>query len=159
MIFAVTFAALFAAHSLGDHWVQRHGEALCKGAPSRAGRAACWRHVGGLTATKTVFLGLALLATGASVTWYAVAVALTLDAVSHYWADRAAFHADKAGRKVTLEALAHRMGKTAFWDLGKSGVDAEGRPAPSLGTGAYALDQSFHVAMVFVAALVLEFLS
>lgn len=159
MIFAVTFAALFAAHQFGDHWVQRHGEALAKGAVGRPGRSACLSHVGALTATKAGFLALAMLATGIRPTGYAISAAVVLDAASHYWADRAAAHGSKGRTKVTLEALADRMGKTEFWNLGKSAVDATGRPAPSLGTGAYALDQSFHVAMLFVAALIMEALS
>lgn len=159
MIFAVVFAALFAAHQFGDHWVQRHSEAQAKGAPSDHGRAMCASHVVWLTVTKAVFLLLAELATGIRPPWYAVALALVLDGLTHYWADRAAFHPDKRGRKVTLEELAHKLGKTGFWNLGKGAVDAEGKPVTSLGTGAYALDQSFHVLMIFIAALIVEVLS
>lgn len=159
MLFAVTFAALFAAHSFGDHWVQRHGEALAKGAPGMVGIGACLRHVIHLTGTKAVFLMGAVLATGTAPVWWAAIIALAVDAASHYWADRAAFHPDKNGARVTLEALADRAGKRAFWGLGRGTVDAEGRPVPTLGTGAYALDQSFHVVMLFVAALIMEVLS
>lgn len=62
--------------------------------------------------------------------------------MSHWWADR----------RVTLRGLAHRLGKAGFYALGvpRDGHDDN----PSLGTGAYALDQSFHIAALFIAALI-----
>ena len=158
MIFAVMFAAMFAGHSFGDHWVQTHKQAIAKGALGPAGRAACMRHVVGLTGTKMVFLLFAELATGVRVAWFALVLALAIDAASHYWADRAAFHPSK-DYAVTLEKLANLLNKGGFYRLGRGTVNADGQPAPTLGTGAYALDQSFHVAMLFVAALIMEALS
>jgi hypothetical protein len=159
MILVLTFIALYAAHQFADHWVQTHDEALGKGAPGLTGRLYCLAHVSSLTAFKTGALTIAYAVTGIWPNLWAAALILALDAGTHYWADRAAYHAAKEGRKVTLELLADRMNKTAFWNLGKTGVDAEGKPAASLGTGAYALDQSFHVAMLFLAAAILELLS
>lgn len=159
MIFILTFIALYAGHQFADHWVQTHDEALAKGAPTLLGRLYCLAHVSSLTITKAAFLALAYAATGTWPPIWAAGLVLVLDGASHYWADRAAFHPGKEGRRVTLEALAHRMGKTAFWNLGKTAVDADGKPAASLGTGAYALDQSFHVACLFLAALLLEVLA
>lgn len=67
-----------------------------------------------------------------------------MDAASHYWADR----------RTTLRALAAALGagKAAFFDIGapRPGHDDN----PTLGTGAYALDQSWHIGWLFVAALV-----
>ncbi|WP_026415432.1 hypothetical protein [Actinomadura oligospora] len=60
--FACVFIALYAAHELGDYWLQTHGQACGKGALGWAGRLACARHVATLTATKTVFVVLAALA-------------------------------------------------------------------------------------------------
>lgn len=159
MIFAIVGLTLLFAHQFGDHWIQRHTEATAKGAPTDHGRAMCTRHVLNLTTTKAGFLVIVMLATGIRPSLWGVALALAVDGVSHYWADRAAFHTGKEGRRVTLEKLAHKMGKTDFWNLGKGTVNAEGKPVPSLGTGAYALDQSFHVLMIFIAALIVEVLS
>ncbi|MEV0237542.1 transcriptional regulator [Nonomuraea sp. NPDC050786] len=159
MIFAVYFAAWFAGHYFADHWVQNHRQAMTKGDPAAAGRSACMRHVLTLTATLAGFGLLAELATGIRPPWYAVLAGLAWNAVTHYWADRAAFHPGKDGRKVTLERIADALRKTDFWNLGKGTVKADGSPAPTLGTGAYALDQSFHVAMVFLAALLVQVLS
>jgi hypothetical protein len=95
---------------------------------------ACARHVATLAVTKAI--GLA-----------AVVLALALDALSHYWADRRstlAWLADWLDRTVS-------PGKADFFRLGgpRPGRD----DAPHLGTGAYALDQSWHIGFVFLAAL------
>lgn len=159
MILILTFVGMFAAHQFADHWIQTHDEALGKGGPGLAGQLYCLAHVSTLTAYK---FGTLLMVYGATGIWpplWAVALVLVLDGATHYWADRAAFHAGKEGRKVTLELVADKMGKSAFWNLGKTGVDAEGRPAASLGTGAYALDQSFHVFMILLAAILLELIA
>jgi hypothetical protein len=159
MILILTFIGLYAGHSFADHWVQRHEEALGKGAPGLWGQLYCLAHVSSLTMFK---IGTLLMVYGATGIWpnlWAAALVLLLDAGTHYWADRAAYHEGKEGRKVTLELLADKLGKTTFWNLGKSGVDAEGKPVASLGTGAYALDQSFHVFMILLASVILEVLS
>lgn len=62
--FAAVFAALYAAHSFGDHWVQTHGQACGKGAPGWPGRRACAAHVATLTGTKAVALAALWLVTG-----------------------------------------------------------------------------------------------
>lgn len=143
-VFAAIFAGLYAAHSFGDHWVQTHGQACGKGAPTRAGRLACARHVATLTLTKAVALGLVMLVTGFRLDGPWLAAGLLVDAASHYWADR----------RFTLAALAERLGKGDFYRMGSP------RPgtadAPHLGTGAYALDQSWHVLWLFLAALVIS---
>ncbi|GAA3158440.1 hypothetical protein GCM10010466_56480 [Planomonospora alba] len=141
--FAATFAALFAAHSVGDHWVQTHHQACAKGAPTAAGRLACLRHVATLTATKAAALAALALATGLTFSALPLAFGLAVDALSHYWADR----------RTTLAALAERIGKGDFYRLGspRPGHD----DAPHLGTGAYALDQSFHHLFLFASALII----
>ena len=144
-LFAAVFAALYAAHTVGDHWVQTGGQAAGKGgtgAHTAAGRWACTRHVATLTATKLGFLVLAAAVLGLSLAPAAVAAGLAVDAGSHWWADR----------RHTLAALAARVGKADFYALG---TPRPGRDdLPSLGTGAYALDQSWHVGWLFVAALI-----
>ena len=136
-VFAALFAALYAAHEVGDHWVQTSTQACGKGGPGWAGRAACARHVASLTLTKAAALAVVVLVLGVAAHPVAVAVALAVDAVSHYWADR----------RTTLQALARRVGKAEFAQLG------DGAVAPT-GTGAYALDQSWHIGWLAVAALI-----
>lgn len=145
-VFAAVFAALYAAHAVGDHWVQTGAQAAGKGGTgdhTAAGRWACTRHVATLTATKAVFLGVAVLALDLPVTLPAVAAGLAIDAGSHWWADR----------RHTLAALAARCGKADFYALGQPRPGRDDNP--SLGTGAYALDQSWHVGWLFAAALLI----
>jgi hypothetical protein len=141
--FAAVFAALYAAHEVGDLWVQRHSEALAKGGPGWHGRLMCARHVASLTATKAVFVAAMAAVTSVAVGLGWLALGLAADAAAHYWADR----------RSTLAWLAGRLGKGEFFRLG---APRPGRDdVPHLGTGAYALDQSFHIGCLFVAALVI----
>lgn len=137
VVFAVVFAALYAAHEVGDHWVQTHHQACGKGAADRRGRLLCAQHVASLTATKAIALVAVVLVTGLALSPWAAVAGLVVDAASHYWADR----------RFTLAALAVRLRKADFANLG------DGKAAPT-GTGAYALDQSWHVGWLFVAALI-----
>ncbi|MUN35481.1 DUF3307 domain-containing protein [Actinomadura litoris] len=136
MVFPAVFAALYAAHEVGDHWLQRSSEAIGKGARGWRGRWLCVRHVVTLTAVKAAAVTLAAVVLGLPVNPGVAAVALTVDAVSHYWADR----------RSTLLTLARLTGKGEFAALG------DGAAAPA-GTGAYALDQSWHIGWLFAAAL------
>ena len=143
VVFAAAFAALFAAHSFGDHWVQTHTQACGKGARTAAGVRACLAHVATLTLTKGAALLAMELVTGLRLSIVAVLIALLVDAASHYWADR----------RYTLARLADRLGKGGFYRMGapRPGTD----DAPHLGTGAYALDQSWHIGWLFIAALII----
>jgi hypothetical protein len=155
--FAAVFVALYVGHSVGDHWVQSQCQADTKGQhdenegqSSRAGRWACTRHVIGLTATKAVLLVLVVLALDVELTAAGTLLGLGIDAGTHWWADR----------RTTLARLAQLCGKSVFYSLGTGAhpahpVTGEGKPAASLGTGAYALDQSFHILFLFVAALLI----
>ena len=147
VVFAVAFVALYASHEVADHWVQTHHQAMAKGLPGWRGRLACARHVASYTATQVLALVTAGAVTGARAAAPAVVAGVTVSAVTHYWADR----------KTTLAALADAVRglgkKDPFYRLGmpRPGHDDN----PSLGTGAYALDQSFHVLFLFVAALII----
>jgi hypothetical protein len=134
VIFASVFAALYAAHQVGDHWVQTHDQACRKGERSSEGRAACLNHVLTLTAAKVFALLLLEFVIGLNLPRPLLGFALLLDAVSHFWADR----------RYTLAALADRIGKGDFYRLGAG-----------LGSGAYALDQSWHVGWLFITALII----
>lgn len=144
-VFAVGSTALFAAHQVGDHWFQTNGQALAKGGTGWTARAACARHVLVLVAVKVAALLAAFAVVNLPIRPLWWAAGLGVDAVSHYWADR----------RTTLRRLAGLLGegKLAFFDLGtpRPGRDDN----PSLGTGAYALDQSWHVLWLFVAALII----
>lgn len=141
--FAAVFIALYVAHQVGDHWVQTHHQALTKGQPGWAGRRACAAHVATLTLTKAAAVTLAAAVLGLHLAVAAVAAGLALDAATHYWADR----------RTTLAGLAGLLGKGEFYRLGapRPGHD----DGPHLGTGAYALDQSWHIGWLFIAALVI----
>lgn len=156
-VFAAVFIALYVAHSVGDHWVQSSHQAAHKGEndrtpgqSSRAGRIACTMHVLGLTITKGIALAAVVLVLDLPVTVTGVAAGLGIDAATHWWADR----------RSTLAWLAKVTGKTEFLSLGTPAhsahpVNTEGGYAPTLGTGAYALDQSFHHLFLGVAALLI----
>lgn len=143
-VFAGTFAALYAAHSFGDHWVQTHKQACGKGARTSVGKALCLQHVISLTITKAVFVLALELVTDVRLSILPFLIGLTVDAISHYWADR----------RYTLEALAGRLGKLDFYRLGSPRPDRDDNP--NIGTGAYALDQSWHVLWLFIAALIMS---
>jgi len=139
------FAALYAAHQVGDHWVQTSHQAAVKGKPGREGRRACAAHVATLTAVKAAALAAVHVA-GHRLHPRRTVMALAADAVSHYLADR------RCQEPLTgLIRLAELTGRGEFWLLGHP---REGRDDnPSLGTGAYALDQAFHTGCLWVAAL------
>jgi hypothetical protein len=140
------FAALLAAHQVADYWVQTDTQARDKGLPGWRGRLACGRHVASMTACKALALA-ALHASGSRIPPRRAALVLAADAASHYWADR---------RNVTvptgLPRLAFAAGHERFWMLG---TPREGRDDnPVLGTGGHALDQAFHIFVLWVAALI-----
>lgn len=137
------FAALLAGHYIGDFHVQRDTDAQAKGLPGKVGQAACARHVASYTATAAVALAGMLLATRSKLNPWRVGLGLALSAASHYVIDR----------REPLRRFAEATGHAGFYRLG---MPREGRDDnPSLGTGAYALDQSAHVGFLFLAALIM----
>lgn len=146
--FAAVFVSLYAAHQVGDHWLQTHHQATVKAARGWVGQLADARHVATLTGCKLAFLAPAWLVLGLQLGPVQLAAGLAVDAVSHWWADR----------RHTLQRLAELAerigigGKATFYHLG---TPRPGRDdLPTLGTGAYALDQSWHIGWLFVAALI-----
>ncbi|GIJ07296.1 DUF3307 domain-containing protein [Micromonospora andamanensis] len=139
--FAAVFVALYVAHQVGDHWVQTQRQADCKGQPGWPGRIACVAHVVTYTATALLALLFLTAGTGLRLDPSGVAVGLGISAVTHYIADR----------RTPLRWIADRTGAGRFYRLGvpRPGHDDN----PSLGTGAYALDQSWHIGWLFIAAL------
>ncbi|WP_405693945.1 transcriptional regulator [Streptomyces sp. NBC_01185] len=148
--FAALFIALYVAHGVGDHWVQTHHQACAKGGPGWAARLACGRHVLTMTVTKMVALAVVVSVLDVPVTALGLVIGLGLDAVTHYWADR----------RTGLARLAAALGKGEYLDLGTAAhpdhpVTATGKPALTLGTGAYHLDQTWHLLWLGVAALLI----
>lgn len=138
--FAVLLPALLVAHTVADHWVQTDGQAQGKGAPGWPGRIACGSHVASYTAvTAAVTAGLwAVFAL--PITPLGFVVGQLVSAITHYVADR----------RTPLAALAARLGLAGFYRLGAPRPGREDNP--SLGTGAYALDQSWHHGWLLIAA-------
>ncbi|WP_327692332.1 DUF3307 domain-containing protein [Streptomyces sp. NBC_00461] len=141
--FAAVFIALYVAHSVGDHWVQTSHQSAHKGRPGWVGRLADARHVATLTATKAVVLLPVVWLLDLRLSVLGIVAGLGIDAVTHWWADR----------RTTLAWLAKVTGKGEFYRLGtpRTGHDDN----PHIGTGAYALDQSFHHLWLLVAALII----
>ena len=54
--FAAVAVTIYAAHQVGDYWVQTSGQAAKKVLPGREGRLACADHVATYTLTLFVFL-------------------------------------------------------------------------------------------------------
>lgn len=140
--FACVFVAFYAAHTVGDHWIQTEWQATRKGLPGWPGRRACLAHVTTYTATQLAALTAVWVTLGLALSPWRVAAGLGVSAVTHYIADR----------REPLRRLAEWTGRGAFHSLG--------RPRPghddnvTLGTGAYAQDQAWHIGWCFVAALV-----
>lgn len=127
--FCVMTAAMSAGHWCADYWVQRHGQAMGKGAPGWAGRRACAAHVTTYTLTLAGCIALASWTLAVPAVPARVAAGLAVSAVSHYVADR----------RRPLARLAAACGKGGYWDNG----------------GAAPLDQAWHWSWLFVSALVI----
>jgi putative flippase GtrA len=139
--FAGIAVGLLIAHNFADHWVQNSRDAATKGQHDWAGRLACARHVASYTAVTAVVVTVLWGVFRLDITWAGFAAGQLVSAVTHYWADR----------RFTLARLAALTGKAGFYALGapRPGRDDN----PSLGTGAYALDQSWHWGWLGVAAV------
>lgn len=141
VVFAATLAGQLVAHTVGDHWVQTHRQALAKATPGWPGRLACARHVATYTLTTAATVALLWWLFDLPITPAGFLTGQAVSAATHYWADR----------RHTLERLAALLGKTGFYRLGtpRPGRDDN----PHIGTGAYALDQAWHWLWLGVAAL------
>jgi hypothetical protein len=155
------------AHNVADHWLQTHWESCNKSRKDFIGRAACLSHVVTYTLVIAAVVSTLTLIFHLPVTWYGILAGLATSAVTHYWADR----------RYPLEKLTQLMekthGKHTFYKLGQprdvrayeieninkvelcvANGDAVPWDNPSLGTGAYVLDQSWHWFWILVATIV-----
>lgn len=138
---ATTLPALLVAHNVADHWIQTDHQAQTKGGAGWRGRLACARHVATYTACTAAVVGLLGVLHLAAFGPWGFVLGQLVSAVTHYWADR----------RTTLAKLAAALGSASFY---RFGAPREGRDDnPSLGTGAYALDQSWHWLWLLIAAL------
>lgn len=162
--FAVLLPALLVAHNVADHWVQTDYQAANKGLPGWPGRRACAAHVATYTWTTGLVAFCLWQAFDLPVSWWGFVAGQVVSAGSHYWADR----------RFTLARLADRLNLGGFYRLSAPrevtawtepineeehivtleirGADPLGWDNPSLGTGAYALDQSWHWFWLLIAA-------
>lgn len=132
-LFAAVLAAYAAGHATGDYWIQTGTQAMRKHLPGRAGHRACLAHVTTYTLTLAAFLALAAWYLPLPVSPARAAAGLGVSAFTHYVADR----------RAPLRAVAARLGRDGFWDTGQG-----------LASGAAHLDQSWHRAWLFAAALI-----
>lgn len=132
-LFTVVFVAWLAAHYVADHWFQSDHQAAAKGDASWTGRIACLSHVGvyALAQAVTLYGAAAWLGLHLPAGW--TAAGLGVSAATHYFADR----------RRPLRAVAQAMPCRNFYDVNTGGL-----------SGAYLLDQSWHIAWIFVGALV-----
>lgn len=165
--FAAAFAALYVGHHVGDYWVQTDHQAQHKSRPGREGRAACSMHVFTYVLTQLVVLELLSVATGLEWAWTGILSAVAVSGATHYMADRREYG--------LMFWIARKLGKDSFMRLGtprkdlttlalsRTDFDHKDEVAldnPQLATGAWALDQSWHLFWgVFIAALTIGALS
>jgi hypothetical protein len=165
--FAGIFIAFYIAHGVADHWLQTSYQAANKGRKDRTGAWACARHVAAYTTATAVLVAWTIGLFGLHVTWLGFVAAQVISAATHYWADR----------RFTLAGMCEILGKGDFYRLGaprevractddadwqaadvvlyqRGGVIPVGWDNPSLGTGAYALDQWWHLWWLFIAAVI-----
>lgn len=179
--FAVVLPGLMVAHHVADHVVQTHHQATRKHLPGWSGRLACARHVATYTLTTAATVALLWWLFALPITPLGFVLGQVVSAVTHYVADRRApleWLVNRWPLRQMGKAEFYRLGRSrrvaAFTEppWPEAGVtctttalkshpvvlrDESGSPVswdnPSLGTGAYALDQSWHWAWLFVAAL------
>lgn len=142
-LFSAAFGALYVGHSLGDFWAQRGSQVINKGRRGWSGRLACASHVATLTAIMGALVIATALITHMPVHPAMLAAGLAINAVTHYVADR----------RAPLQRFADLIGKGEFWHLGapRPGRDDN----PTVGTGAFHLDQAWHLGWIWVAALII----
>lgn len=132
---------LFAAHNLADHPLQPSQWAAAKGGCNHEGRLACAKHTGIVVLLQTLALGVVVGLSDVSISPAAAAAGLSFTGWSHYWFDR----------RFTARGLYAALGKVGFADLGTPRPDRD--DAPHLGTGAYRMDQDWHILWLAVSAL------
>jgi hypothetical protein len=145
---AVAFAAMLAGHYIGDHWIQTSGQA-CKKALNGAESHACavWncaKHVLTWSATSVVFLGAAFWWLHLPVRPGWLAAGIAVNAVTHFVADL----------RTPLIWLARAAGRGGYIEHSQV-LRPAGPQSTGPGTATFHLDQAWHIAWLFVAALLM----
>lgn len=122
---------------------RKHGALAHEHCSPWRSRWYCAKHVLAYGATQLAAIGVLVLVLCLRVSPLALASSMAINRGTHYL----------AGRRVTFPWIAERLGSGDFYQLGmpRSGRDDN----PSLGTGAYALHQSWHIAFPFISAVVI----
>jgi hypothetical protein len=144
--FAVAFIGLYIGHQVGDHFVQTGQQCEDKGKHGDerwTGRRACAAHVASYTLCQAIALGFIDGLFHLDTRPAALTLGLAVSAVTHYIADR----------REPLRRMAYAFGKGDFYELGRPRPGRDDNPV--VGTGAYALDQTWHKLWIGVAALVI----
>jgi hypothetical protein len=156
MTFVVVGFTMLITHNVADHWVQTDCQARDKGLVGEdmtKGRLACLRHVLSYTTCTAVLTSAVWSIFSLQITWVSFLAGQMISAITHYWADR----------RHTLAKLAEMLPVRGFYGLGKprKGLIDPDDPSkgeyndnPTIGTGAYALDQAWHWWWIFIASLV-----
>ena len=134
---------LFAAHNLADHPLQSSAWAAAKGQCDHEGRLACAKHIAVVVVLQAVAVAVVVALTDTAVSPAAVVLGLAFTAWSHYWFDR----------RFTAAGLYQALGKTGFAKLGTPRPGHE--DAPHLGTGAYRMDQDWHILWLALSGLII----
>ena len=158
--FGAVAVTLYAAHHVGDYWVQTDDQAKHKGQAGEEGRGHCLIHVSTYLLTQAAFLAVVEIVLGLDMSGLGILLGLAVSGVTHYMADRR--------EHGLMFKLARKLpGKANFLTLGVPrhhyvvvsrvpGAGVEPIDNPSLGTGAWALDQSWHIFWgVWVAGLLI----
>jgi len=146
--FAAIAITLYVAHHVGDYWVQSDTDARHKGDPGVIGRFHCARHVLTHGVTQAALLLVVIHVLDMHPSDLGIQVGLWTSAITHYVADR---------RTPLLRIAALIPGKSNFVRLGapRAGHDDNSQ----LATGAWALDQAWHIFWgVWVASLLIALL-
>lgn len=146
---ALAFGFMLAGHYLGDQWVQTSGQACKKALDAPGGRATalwhCAKHVLTWTATTTGFFLAAAWWLDLPVRPGWLLAGMAVNAGTHFIADL----------RTPLRWLAEKVslgGYIAHAVITRNDGTVE-QTGP--GTGLFHLDQSFHIAVLAIAALVI----
>jgi hypothetical protein len=182
--FAAVAITLYAAHHVGDYWVQTDEQARHKGDAGSDGALHCFLHVLSYLATQVAFLATLTLVTGLDTSVLGLLLGLLVSGGTHYLADRREHGLMlKLARALPHKAAFLKLGVvrqlgevmvacdscegsgTSYdestggkcWDCrGQGWTPVQTYSFPQLATGAWALDQAWHIFFgVFVAALVI----
>lgn len=133
-VFAAVFIALYVGHMLGDHVVQTDHQAAHKSGPGLLGWGALLTHVGTYGLTQTLALSAAGVVLDVPATGLGVTLGVAFSMATHGFIDR----------RWPVQWLCRHTGSEAFGKLAGHGLN-----------GAYLVDQTLHIACLFVSALLI----